>query len=195
MRLLQGPLVIFGSQADIAISVFREVRFNIVLLWISIPLSWDVPNLSPQNNASNAVSCRLSVNSSNHPRRSRKRSSESRMSSIFFLFLLWLSWEIEMFHCRTHPQESRASSAQLQTSQTNEFQPGRGRMQYRLHRWPSSLQSISSAQMFFVSSSPSNSPVNSRTLPLPSSTGELVFLHSTQVISDHRMLPTLVLGR
>ena len=52
---------------------------------------------------------------------------------------------------------------------------------------PSSPHSTSSAQMVFVSSSPSNFPLNSHTLPLPSSTGEPFFFlgwHTPTVLSD-----------
>ena len=43
--------------------------------------------------AHTSKSSRLSVNSSNHSGRSRKRSSESRLPSLFFLFWVWVFWE------------------------------------------------------------------------------------------------------
>ena len=49
--------------------------------------SWDM-----SAGACNSVSSRLSVNSSNHSGSCRKRSSESRLSSLFLLFVFGVRW-------------------------------------------------------------------------------------------------------
>ena len=86
VRLLQGALVIFGSQPDFAMSVFGEVSKDIVLpryhfcrtfrIWVLRNVSLD---------ANTPSSSRLSANSSNHSGRSRKRSPCTGTGSSFLL--------------------------------------------------------------------------------------------------------------
>ena len=83
----------FGSQADFAISVCAKWVW---LLWFLNFESriWVLKNVCA--GAGTSVSWRFSVNSSNDWGRSRKRSSESRLSSLF-LFLFWVLGESRLF--------------------------------------------------------------------------------------------------
>ena len=83
----------FGSQTDFGISVFRKASINTVLPWFWYHFGrtfriWVLRNVC---GCMHFVSSRLSLNSSNHSGRSRKRSSVSRLPSLF-LFSFWVFW-------------------------------------------------------------------------------------------------------
>ena len=98
VRLLPGALVILLRKADFAISVFWEVSINTVLPECHYRRTFRscvMRNVCA--GAGTSVSSILSVNSSNHSGRSRKRSSEARLI-FFFLFLFWVFGDPLRFH-------------------------------------------------------------------------------------------------
>ena len=108
MRLLQGVLVILVLWQTSQCWSFGNWEkklcffdFDSTFVGRSKSESWEM-----RAGACNSVSSRLSLNSSNHSGRSRKRSSESRLPSLVFLLFWFLGCD---------PHHSRGASSSLRS--------------------------------------------------------------------------------